>query len=367
VKKPPTILFQPINRIGLGHLSRLSAIALAVRAKVPEARVPFMVMGDSHSFLESLGLPHVSYGASMREPERPTWTREDQYELDYKVLKTIISKLQPQAVVFDLLLVTPALQAATELNIPTALVIRKSKDMQKYFNSIAPLEKFIKLFLFPHEPGEFSVPAPMADRCRFVGQITRAGRAVAGSDATPSTKKTIVITGGGGGHPSTVDFYNLALQAIAHIRDAICEFDILLITGPLFKEWRQLKLIDGVRLIPFDPDMLSTLHSANLVLCQGGYNTVAEVSSIGVRTICVPATRTFDDQYERAKLIAATSPHFHAWGGGMDFHALSEMIVSCLGSETPTPPAPSKAGGADIAADLILKSLVESSASASIS
>jgi hypothetical protein len=43
----PTILFQPPNRIGLGHMSRLIAIALAVRQTAPGTRTPFVIEGGT--------------------------------------------------------------------------------------------------------------------------------------------------------------------------------------------------------------------------------------------------------------------------------------------------------------------------------
>jgi hypothetical protein len=55
-----TILFQPSNGIGLGHISRLIAIALAIRDKAPSARLPFLLEGGSHSLLETASLPYLS-------------------------------------------------------------------------------------------------------------------------------------------------------------------------------------------------------------------------------------------------------------------------------------------------------------------
>ena len=43
-----TVLFHGPNRIGLGHLNRLSAIALALKKKSPHVRPLFAVEGGAH-------------------------------------------------------------------------------------------------------------------------------------------------------------------------------------------------------------------------------------------------------------------------------------------------------------------------------
>jgi UDP-N-acetylglucosamine--N-acetylmuramyl-(pentapeptide) pyrophosphoryl-undecaprenol N-acetylglucosamine transferase len=351
----PTILFQPVNGIGLGHISRLAAIALAVRNKLPRALLPFAVAGDSHLFLESLGLPHVSFGVHMTGPDPSSWGPSQQNKLIHQIARALVGELQPQAIVFDFIAVPPILQAAMERHIPAVLVIRKSRDMEKYFSQLAPYQQLFKMFILPHDAGDFEIPASMRPRAHFVGQITRVET---GNGAAPTAKKTIVITGGGGGYPGTVEFYNTALRALAPIGAAFPETEIVLITGPLFKEWHGLKLIDGVRIIPFEPNMISTLQNAALVLCQGGYNTIAEVSRLGVPTICVPAERPYDDQHERAAQLAAACPHIHSWQGSVA-EELSTVISACLSAEKPAKQKQADAPGANAAADLILKMLSE--------
>ena len=42
--------------------------------------------------------------------------------------------------------------------------------------------------------------------------------------------------------------------------------------------------------------MRELMTAADLVICQGGYNTVSEVSQLGLPSICVPGMRDLDDQ-----------------------------------------------------------------------
>lgn len=51
-----TIILHDLNRIGLGHLNRLSAIALAVERAHSEVRALFAIGGSGHLLLETLNL-----------------------------------------------------------------------------------------------------------------------------------------------------------------------------------------------------------------------------------------------------------------------------------------------------------------------
>jgi predicted glycosyltransferase len=47
----PTVLFHPLNHLGLGHINRLSVIALALREIDQNVRTPFVVEGGSYILL----------------------------------------------------------------------------------------------------------------------------------------------------------------------------------------------------------------------------------------------------------------------------------------------------------------------------
>jgi predicted glycosyltransferase len=109
-----------------------------------------------------------------------------------------------------------------------------------------------------------------------------------------------VISGGGGGYPGTVEFFNVAEQAVHLLRQSHPNLRAKLITGPLFTDWCDLKLAPRSSVIPFDPDLTATLAAADLVICQAGYNTIAELKQIATRCLVVPAPRRWDNQLARA-------------------------------------------------------------------
>ena len=138
------------------------------------------------------------------------------------------------------------------------------------------------------------------------GDVVRERRTlVADTDMDGLSAPRVVITGGGGDFPGTLDFYNLTIEACANCRAEIPNLSSVVVAGPLFKDWSRLRL-NGSRLLPFHWDMPGLYDHANLIVCQAGYNTVAEVLRSGKPTISIPGERPLDDHLgpgEPAKLL----------------------------------------------------------------
>ncbi len=356
-----TILLQSPNGIGLGHISRLIAIALAIRDKAPSARLPFLLEGGSHLLLETASLPYLSLPTRETLYRTETWTSwplEERRTIILKVADSIIRQLNPDVILFDTIPCIGVLMAAADCEVPMAMCIRKGKDMAKYFDQMDRYHmqlEYLKLILIPHKPDELEVPDHLRSKTRFVGQIVRPRLKAPLEMSFPSNSEIVVITGGGGGYPNTVDFYNLALASFKSCRARNPNLIGILVTGPLFQEWRKLRVVDGVRVIPFDPDLTATLAAANLIICQGGYNTIAEVTSLGRPTICVPAERELDDQFERAEQAAVSNSSFYVCRTP-EINSLAQLIDFCL--QTPSQErfnSESSSRGAEQAAEALLK------------
>ena len=311
------------------------AIAIAIRAKAPSIRLPFLVEGGSHLLLETASLPYLSLPTDETLYNTETWASwpiEERQTIILKVAESIIRQMKPNLILFDTIPCLGVLTAAAACEVPVAICIRKGKDMTKYFALMDRYHrqlKYLKLIIIPHRPDEVAVPDHLRSRTRFVSQIVRPRPTTSIERRYPDNFKIVVIAGGGGGYPNTVDFYNLALASFKSCRARNPNMIGILITGPLFQDWQKLSLVDGIRVIPFDPDMATTLASADLIICQGGYNTIAEVTSVARPAICVPAERTVDDQFERAEQAASSHSSFHVCRIPKP-NNLAELIDSCL-------------------------------------
>ena len=345
------IVFHAIDQVGLGHLSRSIAIALAVRERAPGASILFAVEGSDHGLLAAAHLPAVPL-PSFREPKqwRP-WPEAEQRELASSLCAAVVGSTRPHLIMFDCFPNPDLVAAARSRRVPFALSLRGTKDDRAYFAWLAANYPDALRLIVAHDPGELDIPAALSERTRFVGRITRPMRL-----ETRRGERHVLITGGGGGYPGTVDFYNAALAAFARCRREHPGISGTLVVGPLFVEWPGLLTVDGIRIVPFDPELPSALAGADLVVCQAGYNTIGEVIASGVAAVCVPAPRMADDQHLRARSAAARHPRIRVSAADPD--ALVEAMLSAL-REPPRERQPAAvADGAERAAAEIL-ALVE--------
>jgi UDP-N-acetylglucosamine transferase subunit ALG13 len=282
------------------------AIALAMRERRPNLPLLFVVEGDSHGLLQSADLPYVVFPSAPRfDGGEDSWLRSIRGRLLGSIAESIVVATNPSLIVFDCLPSPVFVAIAGRRSIPLAICVRKTKDMPDYLRRLRPVLEQARTIIFPHETNEIEAPEEFIEKSIFVGKIVRPLNRI--PDLTSQGDESrIIISGGGGGYPGTVAFYNLALEALDKCRQTDPMLTATLITGPLFDEWSQLRPASGVRILPFDPEITNLFRRANLVICQGGYNTIAELTTLGVPVICVPAERGLDDQNERAMKTAET-------------------------------------------------------------
>ncbi len=327
---PPTVLFHPTNHVGLGHINRLSAIALALHEINESVRTPFVIEGGGHELLDVLGLPYVPLPASHAMEQTDCWKAwppSERSSLMGEVCRATMRSLDPQLAVFDCFATPAVFLSVLEHRVPIVLCLRQMKDLAQYLDLIRNILPQVTSILIPHEEGAFELPKMLRNKSRFVGQIVRAHSQPIKQPGSGNRK--ILISGGGGGFPETARFYNLAMAAVVELRKADRSFECCLITGPLFRDWLALDLPTGFNVIPFKPDMFGALSGADLVICQAGYNTIAELEQIGTKAIVVPASRDCDDQFARARIVAARNPQISVFEG-TDHLKLSQIATQLL-------------------------------------
>lgn len=328
---PLTVLFHPPpNSIGLGHINRLSAIALALRELNESVRTPFVIDGGGHELLDVFGLPYVPLPASyaMEQTDRwKAWPPSERSSLMAEICRATIGSLDPQLAIFDCFPNHAVYFSILEHRVPIVLCLRQMKDLAHYLDAMRDFLPQVTSFLIPHEEGAFELPKILRNKSHFVGQIVRAHSQPI--ERPISGNRKILISGGGGGFSETARFYNLAMAAVVELRKADRSFECRLITGPLFRDWLALELPTGFNVIPFEPDMFAALSAADLVICQAGYNTIAELEQVGTKAIVVPARRDHDDQFGRARIIASRNPQISIFEGS-DHLKLSPIAAQLL-------------------------------------
>jgi predicted glycosyltransferase len=332
VNPPRTILFQPQNHVGMGHMNRLAAIALAIRQIDASVRTPFVVEGASHVLLDALGLPYTPIPSShllFETEDWSRWSREERIDLQIRISRTVLESIRPQLVVFDFFPSEAFASAVMEKNLPVVLCLRQTNYLDLQLQRMRNLLPHVCRVLIPHQEGAFAVPVDLREKSRFIGTIARQN-STQPKQVHDAGCFEVVISGGGGGHPDTADFFNLAMQAIARIRETGIRLGIRLITGPLFTDWLQLEIVPGIVIVPFDSALMATFDSADLVVCQAGYNTIAELEQITSRAIVIPQPRRWDDQLERAERTARENARIRVFSGSTA-NELAEAMIEFLG------------------------------------
>lgn len=74
------------------------------------------------------------------------------------------------------------------------------------------------------------------------------------------------------------------------------------------------------------PDLIA---ASDLVICQAGYNTLAEVEKAQVPAIVIPVEKELDDQFLRAREAAKLNQHLHIFEGS-DRQYLADLIVDVM-------------------------------------
>jgi len=345
-----TVLFHPLNHVGLGHINRLAAIALALHELDNSIRTPFVVEESAHVLLDVLGLPYVPLpsGHAINDSIAwASWTEDERSALQKEISQSVLRSIAPQLVVFDFLPNRSFADAVVSRGIPIVLRMREMRCLSAYLTAISDLLTAVKLIVVPHPEGTIRLPEALATKSRFVGQIVRRPVPMSALDTDPTAPR-IVISGGGGGYPGTVKFYNLALKAIADLRHRYPALKSLLIVGPLFRDWSLLAAGDGSTIIPFEPDTASTFAQADLVICQAGYNTVAELEQLGTKAVLVPAERQWDDQFARAERAMREHDTFRVFRGNAPAD-LANVAVDFLGEHVANTVIPMASGGMNAA------------------
>jgi predicted glycosyltransferase len=138
---------------------------------------------------------------------------------------------------------------------------------------------------------------------------------------------------------------------------------VVLITGPFFPRDRRRELIARARGLPVDvlaavPDPLSYVASADLVVAMAGYNTTAEILSVGTPCLLVPRSGPSAEQQMRAELFARRG--WVDWLPPQDLapETLGRAIATALDKPgTTTPVRPPDLSGRTVAAERLTELL----------
>jgi predicted glycosyltransferase len=215
---------------------------------------------------------------------------------------------------------------------------------------------------------EYDWPDAARSKIRYCGYVCAPGPASA-SDVVRarylpvSGEGDLVVAMAGGGADAYL-LFDALLGAVPIIEEAgSCH--VVLVTGPFLPPERRRELAARAQGLPVTvlasvPDAVSYAASADLVVAMAGYNTTAEILSVGTPALLVPRAGPSAEQQMRARRFADRG--LVDWLPPQDLgaEALGRAVVSALHRPGRRPPVrPPDLAGLTVGTDWLIDALNE--------
>ncbi len=301
------IVAYAVNGSGVGHLTRLHAIARWLRryALVLGARPEIWLLTSC----EADGILFADRFPSFKLPSKTVVADSGHDKLVYMALAKqwvwhSLALLRPDLLVVDTFPrgAFGELLSALDLCRKKAFVYRPTKASfaaRADFQAMLPL---YDLVVVPEhrEQADVQVPEAARGRVRWVGPIvSREAVELLDRDAAreelgiEGDRLAILVSAGGGGDPN-------AERHLERVHEALRgdeRVHLVLAGGPLFRG----RPIRGPRVTWIEsPALASRMRAFDLAICAAGYNTYHELMLAGVPTLFVPQPKIADEQDRRA-------------------------------------------------------------------
>lgn len=301
----PRILFYAVNGLGLGHVTRLIAIARQVRSRLPDAEILFCTSSEAESVIYREGF------AAFKVPSRTLRAEVNLRASTYaRLLQTttlnLMAAFNPHLLVVDTFPagVIQELLPVLRWEARKAFVYRVQRPEVAASALMQNTLQLYDLAIIPHGAEEEDTPLPAGLPCLWTGPIlirdrTEAcGRAEARAElGLPANEKVLYLTFGGGGDPH---MQASLLTAIEILKRGFPSVHLAVAVAPLFRG--HLPRDSGVTLVDHYP-MAERMAAFDAAISAVGYNTTMELLHHGIPTGFMPFARQVDDQEARVRRI----------------------------------------------------------------
>lgn len=302
----PRIVFYAVNGLGLGHVTRLLAIARAVRRQAPRAEILFLTSSEADGVIYREGFAAVKIPSkSIRE--QCGLGKSTYFKLAQSVTWNTLSAFNP-----DVLVVDTYPSGSFEELIPVlgwrqknVFVFREQREATFLTPLLQATLPLYDALIVPHDDVAQVGPLPEPHKAHAVGPILiRDKKELLSRSAArqalglPDDGLLFYASFGGGGDPESRRALDLTIAATQTLPDA----HLLIGAGPLLRDVpapaAKVKVLHGRY------PMLDVLPAFDAAIAAAGYNTVHELLYAGVASALVPFGRVLDDQHRRARDLA---------------------------------------------------------------
>ncbi len=307
------VVLYSVNGTGLGHVTRLMAIARWLRGLLNglnlKARIFFLSCSEADALIGRQGFPSFKI-PSKTALRRASVSDPEAIQLIRGLAQAALAELEPDVLVvdtfptgsYDELLPILGQDAVTKV-----FVFREQRADYARRIPYAKLLSTFHLLLIPHPPDFFELPfePPPGLEVAWAGDIIFGERnelwtkAKARRSLGIGRDRTVVYTAaGGGGDPDS----ERTLRTIVGAVRELPKVHILVGAGPLYQKPGK----SGRDLAWSTYYPVSRLFRAfDFAISSSGYNTVNELLFFGLPAILYAQVRGADDQLARARRVAA--------------------------------------------------------------
>jgi predicted glycosyltransferase len=333
----PRLLIYSQDGLGLGHLRRTTLLAAEYLAADPAASVltisdsplgQFFTASPGHDFVKLPSIRKMSPGNW--SPVRLPLEFSDVLAMRAEIIKTTALAFEPDVLLVDHMPhgamgeLVPTLQALDTRPVRTVLGLRDILDSPETIRRRWMVEgayevldrHFDDVFVYGSKDvfdigGQYSWEPDLRSRISYCGYVC--------SPPSPQPVKPIrhryrcdddaelIVAMAGGGADAYPLFDTLldAMPALMEERDC----HVVIVTGPFMPPEQQEDLRERARglpvhVVPSVQDSLSHLAAADLIVAMGGYNTTAEILSVGRPALLVPRPGPSAEQVMRVSRFA---------------------------------------------------------------
>ncbi|KVC73223.1 glycosyltransferase [Burkholderia ubonensis] len=283
------------NRHGIGHLMRGLNVCRELAAMGAAGRILF-------------------FGRAA--PPRQLWDRRFEFRTEgetagYRDWPQAMRSANPAVVVYDTTLPADDEWRREPEGAQRAYIMRRWKDERQQELLDHGLLPRIDAVIVPHTPEEFGheLPAWLRKRVSFVGPIVRLPDPLSQEKLrrryalTPADFVLTSTCGGGGFSTQAKEFFATVWAVHRRLASERPNLRHIVVLGPNGCETPVPA--PGMTLVDTEPDMVSLFAISDLVIAEGGYNTVNEIRVTRTPALFMPGTRNLDDQEHRVRQLEA--------------------------------------------------------------
>ena len=303
--RAPRIVFYAVNGLGLGHVTRLLAIARAVRNEQADAEILFLTTSEAAHLIYREGFAAVKF-PSRAAAQRGNLRAASWQRLMHTGILSALTAFDPHILVADTFPAGSANELLPALRwIPRRVfVFRTQRPSRAREESFQNTLRQYDLILIPHREGSEVVPLPETARAIWTGPITirepheLLSREEARARLGFSPGETVALFSLGGGGGLEIEAARIAFETARKRLPATRWIET---RGPL--EIAPLGIapkIDRTSALEIWP-LMPLLRAFDWAIASAGYNTVHELQAAEVPSILWPFARDVDDQAARVQ------------------------------------------------------------------